>query len=146
MNVICPDQFALDIIALYDKVNNHIENIAFSEARKSRYLFMIRSEIRHYCRLSCINYNTHFKQKKALVVPSSHFLYFRFLALALAHLPLKELPGFLEYQFQQYDGNKLATREEFKIYLKEKLQDEVKTLSFSDTIIRLQTIAQWVDG
>ena len=146
MNAISPDRFALDIIGLYDKVNKQIENIAFPEARKSRYLFMIRSDIRHYCRLSCSNYNTHFKQKKTLVVPSGHFLYFSFLALALAHLPLNELHDFLEYQFQRYDGNLLVTREEFKTYLKEKIQEEVKKLSFSDTPIRLQAITLWVDG
>lgn len=144
MNAICPDQFALDIIDLYDKVNKHIEDIAFSTARKSRYLFMIRSDIRHYCRLRCINYNIHFKQRKALVIPSSHFLYFRFLALALAHIPLNQLPDFLEYQLLRYDGNMLAAKEEFKNYLRDELLEEVKTLSFSDTNIRLQTIAQWV--
>jgi len=146
MNSFRTDGFELDIIELYNKANIHIQHISMSQAWKGRYLFKIRSDIRHYCRLSCINYNIHFKQKKPLIIPSSHFLYFRFLPLALAHFPIEELPAFLEYQLRHFEGNVFATREQFKIHLQEDLLGELKLLSFSDTKLRVERVKQWLSA
>lgn len=138
--------YELDVIGLYTNIHQHIETLAYTAARKNRYLFKIRSDIRHYCRLNSINYNIYFKQRKKLVIPSRHFLYFRFLPLALAHLPLEQLRDFLDYQRRHFDGNILAMRDEFKAYVKENLATEVRELSFSDTDLRLATIMSWVES
>ena len=138
--------YELDVIGLYTLINQHIENLTYSAARKNRYLFKIRSDIRHYCRLSSINYNIYFKQRKKLVIPSRHFLYFRFLPLALAHLPLEQLHDFLDYQRRHFEGNILAAREEFRNYIKESLAEEVRELSFEHTELRLATIMSWVES
>jgi len=138
--------YELDVIGLYSTINKYIESLTYSAARKSRYLFKIRSDIRHYCRLNSINYNIYFKQRKRLVVPSRHFLYFRFLPLALAHLPAEQLEDFLGYQYRHFEGNILASREEFKSYIRDSLADEIRELSFDNTEARLATILSWVES
>lgn len=146
MSISKPNPYELDVIRLYNSINEFIAKTRVSEAKKSRYLFKIRSDIRHYCRLSCINYNIYFKQRKTLVIPSKHFLYFRFLPLAMAHLPADELHDFLDYQQRHYEGNMLAMRGEFKKYVRESLAEEVRGLSFADTENRVRTILSWVES